>query len=170
MSAAAGKPKKDAFAAMMAARAAKATVKPKKKCNPQRKIKSYFRPKKNSLGYPMKHCKYQPVEGDYMYQPPWYGQSHSERFSVDEIIPRAYCKECKLDPCIAVEEEHSMSRLGLSMIENMGKTPRSVRIDIAYRMERKRRRLFNLDLDAPMVHKRCVSDFCGTWFPDKEGL
>lgn len=25
----------------------------------------------------MKHCKYQPEEGDFMYQPPWYGQAYA---------------------------------------------------------------------------------------------
>jgi hypothetical protein len=160
--------KSDAFTTMMKSQASKDKSKPKanrKKHNPQKKLKTYFAPKTNSLGYPMKHCKFQPEEGAYMYQPPWYGQLYGKDPRT-EGIPPVYCKSCKLGPCITREFENPMVLLGLFMQDNEHRPPAVVRVNIANRLERERRMVFKLDEDAPMTHTQCMTCFVQLWFPD----
>ena len=156
---------KDAFATLMAAQVTIGKTAIKKKRNPQKKLKSYFAPKTNSLGYPMKHCKFQPEEGEFMYQPPWYGQLYAQDPQT-EGTPPVYCRHCKLRPCLTRENENPMSMLGLFMQDNERRPPAVVRTNIANRLERERRRIFQLDCDAMMTHTQCMTEFVQFWFPD----
>ena len=72
--------------------------KPKKK-NPQTKLKKFFRPAKNSEGFPMKHCYYEPTVGDYIYNPPRHVEAVYNWKTPPHTI--SFCKFCRLKPCIS---------------------------------------------------------------------
>lgn len=154
---------KDAFATMMAAQK---HATPHKKGRKQRKIKAYFPPKKNHQGFPIKQCKFQPTEGAHMYLPWWYGQAYSKDPMTEGIYPK-YCKHCKLQPCLTVEEKITMAGLGKHIMDFDKKTPAQVRLIIANRLELKRRRIFELDFGAPPSHTKCMTEFVNYWFPDQ---
>lgn len=139
----------------------------KKKRNPQTKLKTYFAPKTNSAGYPMKHCKYQPDEGDFMYQPPWYGQRYAQDPRSDGIRP-VYCRHCKLCPCLAREHQHEMTSLGHHLDVYQNKQPHEIREALAYQLEMQRRLAFKLNCSAPMSQTQCVTDFVHFWYADVE--
>ena len=102
-----------------------------------------------------------------MYQPPWYGQLYAQDPQTDGIPP-VYCTRCKLRPCLSRENENPMSLLGLFMQDNEHRPPAVVRTNIANRLERERRRIFQLDSEAPMAHTQCMIDFVQFWFPDAD--
>lgn len=164
--------KKDAFATMMAAQSSMKHGTAKhaaahKKGKQQRKLKAYFPPKKNHQGFPMKQCKFQPTEGAYMYRPWWYGRSYTNDPATEGIDPK-YCKHCKLQPCLTVEEKHSMAGLGKHVMDFDKKNPAQVRLIIANRLEISRRRIFQLDFGAPPSHTQCMTEFVNFWFPDQQ--
>jgi hypothetical protein len=163
---------KNAFATMMAARksgdqTATKRVASGKKGKQQRKIKAYYPPKKNHQGFPMKECKFQPTEGAYMYRPWWYGRSYTNDPDNEGVYP-TYCRHCKLQPCLTVEEKHHMSGSGKHLMDNDKKKPAQVRLIIANRLEMQRRRIFQLDFGAPPSHTQCTTDFVNLWFPDAQ--
>lgn len=160
--------KKDAFATLMgASKKAKPVAHKKGHKKPVKNLKAYYAPKKNSQGYPMKECKFQAVEGAYMYLPWWYGQSYLSDPKYAGIYP-AYCRHCKLQPCLTIEENINMSSLGWKFMKEDKKPMPTVRVAIANRLEMKRRRLFDLDLGAPPSHTQCMTEYVNYRFPDKE--
>jgi vancomycin resistance protein YoaR len=69
----------------------KKTARKKKKKNP---ITAYFERLKNSQGFDLKDCRYEPSIGEQVYVPKNYGYA---------IWDRSFCPHCKLKPCITVE-------------------------------------------------------------------
>jgi len=161
----------NAFETMMAIPARKKTTTRKhkitKKTNPQKNLKTYFAPKTNSVGYPMKHCRYQPEEDDFMYQPAWYGQRYVQDPST-EGVPPVYCTHCKLRPCLAREHQTDMTSLGHHLDAFQNKQPHEIRSALAYQLEMKRRVIFKLDCAAPMSQTQCVTNFVHFWYADAE--
>lgn len=159
--------KKDAFAALMGgAKKAVTKVGHKKK---NKSLKTYFPPKKNSLGYPMKYCKFQPVEGDYMYQPWWYGQMYDHILDgATEQVDPLYCRHCKLQPCVTVEDHISSHTTGYFCYVKEKKPKQTVRLIIANRLEMHRRRIFDLDYGAPPSHTKCMTEYVNWLLPDKD--
>ena len=162
------KPKVNAMDVLMAGARSQATLPKGKKKNPQMKIKQYFKPKTNSSGFPMKYCKYRHEEGDYMYQPPWYGQNY-EKSSVAELHPPKYCRHCKLEPCIVVEYHTQMSSMGHYLAHNEGKSQYQIRVKMAEMFEDRRCRLFGEKIVTPhRPSKDCVREFLCLWHPEAE--
>jgi hypothetical protein len=157
--------KKNAFVALMgAAKQAKKVVTHKKRA---KTMKSFFPSKKNHQGFPMKECKFQKAEGAHMYRPWWYGRSYTNDPDNEGVYP-TYCKHCKLQPCITVENKHTMPSLGKRAMEEDKRTPAQARLAVANRLEMARRRIFQLDFGDPPSHTPCMTDFVNLWFPDKE--
>jgi len=157
-------PKKNALAVLMgAAKHTKKVVGHKKR---SKTMKSFFPAKKNHQGFPIKECKFQPLEGKYMYRPWWYGRSYSNDPATEGIYP-TYCRHCKLQPCITVEEKNTMPSLGKYAMEVDKRTPAQARLAVANRLEMSRRRIFQLDFGDPPSHTQCMTDFVNLWFPDK---
>lgn len=160
-----GPTKRDAFATLMGkSQKAKTTGVHKKR---KKTMKSFFPNKKNHQGFPMKECKFQPSEGAYMYRPWWYGRAYSSDPATEGIYP-TFCKHCKLQPCLIVEEKYTMPSMGKHVMEHDKRTPAQARLIIANRLEMKRRRIFNLDFGAPPSHTQCMTEFVDLWFPDKQ--
>lgn len=156
--------KKNAFAALMgAAKQAKKVVVHKKTA---KTMKSFFPAKKNHQGFPIKECKFQPSEGAYMYRPWWCGQSYTNDPATEGVYP-TYCRHCKLQPCLTVEEKNHMPSLGKHAMEIDKRTPAQARLAIANRLEMIRRRIFQLDFGDPPSHTQCMTDFVNLWFPDE---
>lgn len=73
----------------------------KKPCkkNPQTKLKKFFKPLKNSEGFLMKYCRFQPSVGDYVYNPPKYADEVAH-YLTPPNVKHLYCNSCRLTPCI----------------------------------------------------------------------
>lgn len=160
-----GPTKRNAFATLMGAsqKATTAAVHKKHK----KTLKSFFPAKKNHQGFPIKECKFQKSEGAYMYRPWWYGRAYTNDPASRGIYP-TYCKHCKLQPCLIVEEKNTMPSMGKHVMEHDKRSPAQARLIIANRLEMKRRRIFNLDFGAPPSHTQCMTEFVDLWFPDKQ--
>ena len=106
----------------------KKSIVKKRKKNPQRKIKNYFKavkPKKNFQGFNRSDCTYQPSIQDHVYIPDGYGERYmKKKFSE---YPPNLCKYCNLAPCIMKEHSDDIRDMGRKFKIETGEDNKGVR-------------------------------------------
>jgi hypothetical protein len=139
----------------------KKAVSKKKKPNPQPKINKVFEQKKNRDGYLMRHCKFQPEVGDFVYVPPKYGDiSAKKKLSCD------FCCHCQLSPCLTQEflgETHDKA-IRLELYGD--KEPTEIRQIISEDLQRKHCKLFKRRYNRRTKSQRCIEKYVNSWFAD----
>lgn len=129
-----------------------------KKPNPQKKVRQYFPTKKNVQGFPMRLCKYQPDEGEHMYQPPGYGVLYNS--SLTRMAPATYCKGCQLQPCVTMEYSDEMFTTGAQLVVADGKSEADAGAVISEALQKRHCKLFKMRYSAKRSRPtKCISDF-----------
>lgn len=80
-----------------------------RKKTPKRKppsVKNFFSTVKNSQGFDMHLCRYEPSIRDYVYVPRKYHQLTKAKLWIDRT---KFCSCCKLQPCITVEHAEEIA-------------------------------------------------------------
>jgi hypothetical protein len=70
-----------------------------------------FPDRKNNLGYPLEHCRWEPKVQDFVYVPLDYGT----KITYDGTGSTGFCCCCKLQPCIAVEYSDEVYKIYIDM-------------------------------------------------------
>ncbi len=65
-------------------------------------ITKFFDIKKNSQGFSLASCKYEPIAGDHVYVPKHYPEIHKP------WLEKKYCADCKLSPCIVLVHQDEL--------------------------------------------------------------
>lgn len=134
--------------------------KPKKKRNPQTKLKSYYSPLKNQDGYLMKNCEWEPTEEKHVYRPPGYKVAND--FSVGKYT---HCVFCHLKPCLTRAYFSDASKLSahLTMIDK--KSSREARHRVIDLWKEKYRKHMKISKSHAVITK-CMMEVAGHHFPD----
>lgn len=140
-----------------------------RKANPQQKMKSFFSTKKNGQGFPMHQCKYQPEEGAFMYHPPGYGEIYENNPDSFMMPKAAYCKDCKLQPCLVQEYSSEISSKGNVITITEKKSEADARALILEDLQKKHSKLFKLRHSARRTRPtQCMHDYVNFWHADTD--
>lgn len=140
-----------------------------RKANPQPKMKSFFSIKKNGQGFPMHHCKYQLEEGAFMYHPPGYGENYENNPDSFMYPKAAYCKDCKLQPCLVQEYSKEISSKGNAITITEKKSEAEARALILEDLQKKHSKLFKIRYSARRTRPtQCMHDYVNFWHADTD--
>ena len=147
-------------------------TKPRKK-NPQPKMKDLFPIKVNEDGFPMKHCKYEPLEGWFVYRPPGYGckkpTTRGNNKSAGAIA--GHCTSCHLKPCITKEFHNDSTDLWLDMSIKLLKPDAECSASVAEFLTKKHCQLFKWRYRKNLKSPRCITQYLLDWYsvPNSQG-